>query len=80
MSKRNYSTTRNKSRNEFKTNRSPTGVKGYNQKIIKLYPVKLKKLNDWELIFYNKIVVQNYQFTDKQVNKLIDISKKYLAI
>lgn len=78
MSRKNYKTTRNKLENQFYKGFDDGSDKKYNSKIIKKYFVKSSKLNDWEKSFYNSIKTQTFNITNAQLNKLIDIQKKYL--
>lgn len=77
MSKKNYKTTRNKLENQFYKGFDNGSDKNYNSKIIKKYFVKDSKLNDWEKSFYTSIKSQDFNITDVQLNKIIDIQKKY---
>ncbi len=78
MSRKNYSTTRNKLENQFYKGFDKGEDKNYNSKIMKKYFVKSSKLNDWEKLFYSSIEKQTFNITDNQLKKLIDIKNKYL--
>lgn len=79
MSRINYKTTRNKKSNEFTPGPPLQSHKSSNQiTVFKLFPANLiTKMTEWEQGFIRSLKDAHYKWSQKQVQTLRKLEKKY---